>query len=79
MAYAMSVDQDWPKGAVPLYEIQYLLGHASIVTTQWYPNVTLGALAESVKKSSRKRRDDSFGHPAVIHIAATIEASARQR
>ena len=34
---------------VPLHEIQYLLGHASIVTTQRYLNVTLEALAESVK------------------------------
>ena len=34
---------------VPLHEIQCLLGHASIVTTQRYLNVTLEALAESVK------------------------------
>ena len=34
---------------MPLHEIQYLLGHASIVTTQRYLNVTLEALAESVK------------------------------
>ena len=34
---------------VPLHDIQYLLGHASIVTTQRYLNVTLEALAESVK------------------------------
>ena len=34
---------------VPLHEIQYLLGHASIVTTQRYLNVTLESLSRSVK------------------------------
>ena len=37
------------KRGVPLYEIQYLLGHASIVTTQRYLNVTLESLSRSVK------------------------------
>ncbi len=34
---------------VPLHEIQYLLGHASITTTQRYLNVTLESLAKSVR------------------------------
>jgi len=42
---------------VPLHEIQYLLGHASIVTIQRYLNVTLEALAESVKVLKRELGD----------------------
>ena len=34
---------------VPLHEIQYLLGHASLVTTQRYLNPTLESLKKSVK------------------------------
>ena len=34
---------------VPLHEIQYFLGHANIVTTQRYLNVTLESLGRSVK------------------------------
>ena len=34
---------------VPLHEIQYLLGHASLATTQRYLNPTLESLKKSVK------------------------------
>ena len=34
---------------VPLHEIQYLLGHASLTTTQRYLNATLESLKKSVK------------------------------
>ena len=34
---------------VPVHEIQYLLGHASLVTTQRYLNATEEALRKSVK------------------------------
>jgi len=44
----MNVGPDWQR-EVPLHEIQYLLGHASMLTTQRYVNVTLESLAKSVK------------------------------
>ena len=34
---------------VPLHEIQYLMGHASLITTQRYLNATVESLKESVK------------------------------
>ena len=43
---------------VPLHEIQYLLGHASLATTQRYLNPTL----ESLKKSVKVYRTRFLGH-----------------
>ena len=34
---------------VPLHEIQYLMGHASLTTTQRYLNTTLESLEKSLK------------------------------
>ena len=39
---------------VPIHEIQYLMGHASIVTTQRYLNATLDSLKKSVKVLERQ-------------------------
>ena len=42
------------EGGVPLHEIQELLGHATIVTTQRYLNATLDSLKQSVKVLERE-------------------------
>ena len=34
---------------VPIHEIQYLMGHSALITTQRYLNATLDSLRESVK------------------------------
>ena len=39
---------------VPLHEIQYLLGHASLVTTQRYLNTTVESLKKSMKVLEQK-------------------------
>ena len=39
---------------VPIHEIQYLMGHSVLVTTQRYLNVTLDSLKKSVKVLERQ-------------------------
>ncbi len=37
------------EGSVPIHEIQYLMGHSTLITTQRYLNTTLESLKKSVK------------------------------
>jgi integrase len=60
------------EGKVPLHEIQALLGHASITTTQRYLNATLDSLKRSMSVLEGR---SSSGHPT----ASTEEKSDAQK